>query len=328
MQQQKRRRVFGAGLSVKDGELIYLCRAIKSRVFHGTFLSLGLGQHETDETAFCSSALTAPWPLASMSMPISLQLGDESRPPPGRGDRVNSLCRGSSECERKSLHARIEKLDLELSISNGLRLSDQLIQPLFGNRAVALIVNVTSVSLARRQSIDEHAKSYRSSSRRWSHDQMKIAGVKAVHDAPVGFVQHRGLSLHRPITGKGPMIEREACGGSIDARLVQDCTTGRRKVLGARVSDIVFRRPQVAPIGGSFSTLGIDRDQFMSEAADAGLGQQLLKNHFRLFVGALAELMIANTPLRIDEIEGRPIVVIESTPDRIVVIDCDRILDP
>src|SRR5258706_14026187 len=107
-----------------------------------------------------------------MSMPLSLQLGDESRPPTGRGDRVKSLCRGSAERERKRLHARIEKLDLELSISNGLRLSDQLIQPLFGHRAVALLVNVNSVSSARRLSIDAHAKSYRSSSRCRSHDQM------------------------------------------------------------------------------------------------------------------------------------------------------------
>ena len=44
MQQEKRRRVFRAGLSVKDGEPVYLCRAITSRVFHGTFLSLGLIQ--------------------------------------------------------------------------------------------------------------------------------------------------------------------------------------------------------------------------------------------------------------------------------------------
>ena len=35
MQQEKRRRVFRAGLSVKDGEPIDLYRAIKSRVFHG-----------------------------------------------------------------------------------------------------------------------------------------------------------------------------------------------------------------------------------------------------------------------------------------------------
>src|SRR5258708_30747069 len=135
--------------------------------------------------------------------------------------RVKSLCRGSAECERKSPHARIEKLDLELAISNGLRLSDQLIEPLLGHRAVALVVNVDSVSSARRLSIDEHAKAHGSSSRCRSHDQMKIAGVKAIHDAPVGFVQHRGLSLHRPITGTGPMIERESRGGRIDATLVQ-----------------------------------------------------------------------------------------------------------
>ena len=57
------------------------------------------------------------------------------------GDRVKSLCRGSAEGEHKCLHARIEKLDLELAISNVPRLPDQLIQPLVGHRAVALFVN-------------------------------------------------------------------------------------------------------------------------------------------------------------------------------------------
>src|SRR5438552_1927942 len=38
VQQEKRRRVFRAGLPVKDRESIYLYRAIKSRVFHETFL--------------------------------------------------------------------------------------------------------------------------------------------------------------------------------------------------------------------------------------------------------------------------------------------------
>ena len=44
MQQEKRRRVFRAGLSIKNGEPIYLRRAIKSRVFHGMFFSLGLAE--------------------------------------------------------------------------------------------------------------------------------------------------------------------------------------------------------------------------------------------------------------------------------------------
>jgi len=42
-----------------------------------------------------------------------------------------------------------------------------------------------------------------------------------------------------------------------------------------------------------------------------------LNDHFRLFVFALAELMMSNTPLRIDEIEGRPILVLESAPYRV-----------
>src|SRR2546422_1901953 len=132
-----------------------------------------------------------------------------SKSPSSTLARVNSLSRGSAESESKSLHARVEKLDLELSISDGLRLSDQLIQPLFGNRAVALVVNVNSVSSARRLSIDEHAKAHGSSSHCRSHDEMKIAGVKAVRDPPVGRVEHSGLLRHRPITRKGP-IDRKS----------------------------------------------------------------------------------------------------------------------
>src|SRR2546422_10192531 len=65
----------------------------------------------------------------------------------------------------------------------------------------------------------------------------------------------------------------------------------------------------------------------MTDAADSGPGQQLLNDPFRLFVFALAEMMMANAPLRIDEIESRPIFVLESTPYRIVAIDRDRIID-
>ena len=42
----------------------------------------------------------------------------------------NRLRRGSAERACKSLHARIERRDLERSTSDGLRLSDQLIQSL------------------------------------------------------------------------------------------------------------------------------------------------------------------------------------------------------
>src|SRR5205823_1825526 len=103
--------------------------------------------------------------------------------------------------------------------------------------------------------------------------EMKITGVKAIRDPPVGFVQHSGLFPHRPITRKGPLIESQSRGRSIDATLVQHCTTGRRKVLGALIADIVFLRLQTAPVSGSFRATAIDRNQLMTDAADPSLGQ-------------------------------------------------------
>ena len=105
----------------------------------------------------------------------------------------------SAKCERKSFHTRIEKLDLELSIRDRPRLANQLIQPGFGNRPVALFVNVNAMSSARRLSIEEHAKAHGLVPSRRSHDEIEIAGVKAVHDPAAGGVLRNGLSAHRPI---------------------------------------------------------------------------------------------------------------------------------
>ena len=43
---------------------------------------------------------------------------------PHRDDRVNSRCRGSPERERKRLHARVEKLDLEMMSNMPLRIAE------------------------------------------------------------------------------------------------------------------------------------------------------------------------------------------------------------
>ena len=82
---------------------------------------------------------------------------------------------GSAERERKGLHARIEKLDLELSIDDRIRLSYQLVQPRFGYGAVTLILDINSVGGARRLSVDEHTKSHGFPSYCGSHDEVQIA---------------------------------------------------------------------------------------------------------------------------------------------------------
>src|SRR5438128_8509973 len=115
----------------------------------------------------------------------------------------------SSERKDISLHARIEKLDLEHSIGNRLGLPDELVEPLFSGRAVALLVDVGPVSIPRRAPIKEHAETYRRSATWRSHDQVQIARVKPVDDATVGLVERYGTGVQRPIAAERPFIEPE-----------------------------------------------------------------------------------------------------------------------
>ena len=54
----------------------------------------------------------------------------------------------SAERERERLSARVEKLDLELAIHDRPWLSDQLMKSLFGEHAVAQLVDVDAVCSA------------------------------------------------------------------------------------------------------------------------------------------------------------------------------------
>jgi hypothetical protein len=63
------------------------------------------------------------------------------------------------ECER--LQAGVEKLDLESSIDNWLRLSDELIEPLLAHNPVTALVDVKTLSGTRWLAVDRHAETYR-----------------------------------------------------------------------------------------------------------------------------------------------------------------------
>ena len=60
--------------------------------------------------------------------------------------------------EVKSFDTRIEKLNLKLAIDDGLRLTNQLVEPLLRNCSFALAVNVDPVGNAWRLCIDHHAE--------------------------------------------------------------------------------------------------------------------------------------------------------------------------
>ena len=65
----------------------------------------------------------------------------------------------------------------------------------------------------------------------------------------------------------------------------------------------------------------------MPGAARSGFGQQPLDDHLRLLVFAFAEVVMPDASLDVGEVESGPVVVGERTPDRVFVIERDRVVD-
>ena len=65
-----------------------------------------------------------------------------------------------AEGEGVGLNARVEEGDLEGVLADGATLADELVEPRFGDPAVAVVVDVDSVRGDRRLPVDAHAKSY------------------------------------------------------------------------------------------------------------------------------------------------------------------------
>src|SRR5918992_1305114 len=161
---------------------------------------------------------------------------------------IECSCRGSTEREAISLHPRIEKLDLEESIGDGLRLPDQLVQPLFAERAVALLVNLSSVSSARRLSIDEHAKRHRQTSLGRSHHEVHVARMEPDRNPSGCLVEHCRVLGKRPDTRRGPLVQTKPRRLGIVVRLVEPLTVWRREAVSASIAQVCLGRSHIAPI--------------------------------------------------------------------------------
>src|SRR5258707_1071913 len=59
----------------------------------------------------------------------------------------------------------------------------------------------------------------------------------------------------------------------------------------------------------------------------ARLGQQLLNLSLRARVLTFAELPIADVSLSVEEIDGGPIIVMERIPNRVFVVNCNRVVN-
>jgi hypothetical protein len=84
---------------------------------------------------------------------------------------------------------------------------------------------------------------------------------------------------------------------------------------------------QAVPVGCGFDAAGVDERPLRAEVSRTRLGQDLPDHRLGLVVAALPEPLVAEPSVCVDEVEGRPVVVVEGTPDRELVVDRDGIVD-
>nr|WP_292414757.1 site-specific integrase [Mesorhizobium sp.] len=233
----------------------------------------------------------------------------------------------SAEREAKNLGTRGEKDDFKLAICDRRLLPDQLEQTLLARCAVALFVNVKPVRSAWWLTIDQDAEFHGGSRRCRPHDKIKITGVKSVRDVAIRLFQRGAVAADYPAAGERPFIQVQLGRGFIEVKLVAHRTARRCKALSAFVTDVVFLRLEIDLVRGRLKATGVDRHQISAYALGASLREQPLNNHFRLFVRALAEMLIANVSLCINKIERRPIIVVEAAPNCALAVHRNRIVD-
>src|SRR5207245_7604140 len=106
----------------------------------------------------------------------------------------------------------------------------------------------------------------------------------------------------RANAGERPLVQVQTAGNCIAVRLVRDRTIGRGKTFRLVVAGVGLSRLEGAPFGGNFGSLRLDRHQVIAESAESRVSEQLLKDHLRHLVGALAELVGSDPSLSIREI--------------------------
>ena len=95
----------------------------------------------------------------------------------------------------------------------------------------------------------------------------------------------------------------------------------RRLALAAPVAEIRLGRAQVVPVGLGLHAEPFDGDELALDA------EQTLDDALGLLVASFAEVLVADDALRVDEVQRRPVVVVEGAPDRVVVVGSDRVVD-
>ena len=113
----------------------------------------------------------------------------------------------SAEGEGVSLDAGIEEADLEGVVGDRAALADELVEPLSRHQALAFGVDISAVAVAGRSAVDGDAEAHGLAVCRGSEDQMQVAGVEPVDDAPALRVENGMLAADRPVARQRPFVD-------------------------------------------------------------------------------------------------------------------------
>src|SRR6185369_10393168 len=101
---------------------------------------------------------------------------------------------------------------------------------------------------------------------------------------------------------------------------------GRCEVLRARVANIGFGRPDIAA-RRQFRPFRRDSNRAIVEGRGSVLSEKRLDYPLGFGILALAEVVVTNSPLGVDEVVGRPVFVAEGPPDGMVAVYWDGVRD-
>jgi hypothetical protein len=161
-----------------------------------------------------------------------------------------------------------------------------------------------------------------------THDEVHVARMEPERDATVRLVEGGSVPPDRPVTGKRPVVASQHLWGLVLSRDVRSHAAGRGEVLRLTVSEVGLHGLQTVPVGLHLGTKRVDLGEVVFDLVGSGVGQELPDDDLVLAVVALAESMVPDASLGVDEVKGRSVVIRERVPDAVVAIDRDRVPDP
>src|SRR5207245_6585372 len=144
----------------------------------------------------------------------------------------------SSERGHVQFRAGLQKLDLEHSIANRPWLANELVETMLVHRAVALVVDIGAMRVARRLTIEQNAEAHCRPARDRPHDQMQIARLEAIRQAPIRLVDCCGARSHRPVAAERPLIQPKRAWRGVSVAPADQSAAGRREALGLVMTEI------------------------------------------------------------------------------------------